>query len=155
MPLASVIVALLLAFLAGCEVSDKDVSWIETDRAAELQRRREGEPLAALFIDPRPADSFECAHIPGAINRSLATFDGEKGIDPRVSQFQFIVVYGQNPGDKSVAAVAKRMMKIGYSDVLAYSGGLDEWSRSRLPTQSGPSATLPPVERSTRRGTSR
>ncbi|MBX3389029.1 MAG: hypothetical protein KF691_06190 [Phycisphaeraceae bacterium] len=148
-------VAISSVILAGCEVSDKDVVWIDTERAVEFQNRRESDPRAALFIDPRPTDSFESAHIPGAINSSLATFDGEKGIDPRIAQFESIVVYGQNAGDKSVAAVAKRMLKIGYSDVFAYSGGLDEWSRSRLPVQTGPSASLPPIEKSTRRGASR
>lgn len=146
---------LACAFLAGCEMTDEKIDWIGTERATEIHNRREDDPRAALFVDPRPAESFESAHIAGAINRSLATFDGEKGIDPRISRFQSIVVYGQNPGDKSVTAVAKRLLTIGYSGVYAYSGGIEEWTSARLPTQSGPGAELPPIEESTRRGINR
>jgi len=141
--------------LAGCEVTDDSVKWINVDRAAELQRERAADPLASIFIDPRPSDSFQAAHIPGAVNMSVASFDGEKGINPRVAQFQTIVVYGQNPGDPSTTAAAKRLLQIGYSGVYGFAGGLDEWKRAARPIEGGPGAPLPPVTSSARRGSSR
>jgi len=141
--------------LAGCEVTDDSVKWIDVDRAAELNRERAADPLASVFIDPRPSDSFQAAHIPGAVNMSVAAFDGEKGINPRVSQFKTIVVYGQNPGDPSTTAAAKRLLQIGYSGVYGFAGGLDDWKRAALPIESGPGAPLPAVTAPSRRGDSR
>jgi rhodanese-related sulfurtransferase len=140
--------------LVGCEVTDDSVNWINLDRAAELQRKRSADPLAAVFIDPRPSDLFQAAHIPGAVNMSVASFDGEKGVNPRVSQFQTIVVYGQNPGDPSTTAAAKRLLKIGYSGVYGFAGGVDEWKRAALPLETGPGTPLPAASAPSRRGES-
>jgi len=145
-----------LVSLAGCQsISDADIEPIGLDQSAALYRQRESEPLSALFIDPRPRDAFESTHIPGAVNLSLAAFDGAKGIDPRIAQFKAIVVYGQNPGDVAAPVVSKRMMQIGYTDVRAFSGGVDEWRRAALPLEAGPSGTLPAAPQSTRRGSTR
>lgn len=152
------IVALVLglASLAGCQsISDQDIEPIGLDQTAALYRHRDSDPLSALFIDPRPRDVFESAHIPGAVNLSLATFDGAKGIDPRISQFKEIVVYGQNPGDVAGPVVSKRMMQIGYADVRAFTGGVDEWRRAALPLETGPSGTLPAPPPTSRRGSAR
>lgn len=151
-------VAILLGTvsLAGCQsISDDDVKPIGLDQSAALYRHRDADPLSALFIDPRPRDKFEAAHIPGAVNLSLASFDGAKGIDPRIAQFKEIVVYGQNPGDVAGPVVSKRMMQIGYADVRAFTGGVDEWRRAALPLESGPSGTLPAPAQTTRRGSTR
>lgn len=152
----SVALVLGLAFLAGCQsISDNDIETIGLDQTAALYRDRDSEPLSALFIDPRPRDAFESAHIPGALNLSLATFDGAKGVDPRISQFKAIVVYGQNPGDVAGPVVSKRMMQIGYADVRAFTGGVDEWRRAALPLETGPSGTLPSAPQTNRRGSAR
>ncbi|MGH7243908.1 MAG: rhodanese-like domain-containing protein [Phycisphaerales bacterium] len=142
--------------LFGCAISDDDVRKIDLDQAAALQHQRETDPLAVLFIDPRPRNTFESSHIPGAINMSLAAFDGAKGIDPRISEFHSIVVYGQNPGDVAGPVVSKRLMQIGYSDVREFAGGVDEWRRAALSLESGPTGVLPPAPPSSiRRGNSR
>ncbi|MBL8876016.1 MAG: hypothetical protein JNM86_09510 [Phycisphaerae bacterium] len=145
-----------IVVLSGCQsVSDNDIEPIGLDQTAALYRQRDADPLSALFIDPRPRDAFESAHIPGAVNLSLATFDGAKGIDPRISQFKEIVVYGQNPGDVAGPVVSKRMMQIGYADVRTFAGGVDEWRRAALPLEDGPSGTLPAPMPTSRRGSTR
>ncbi|MBS0191237.1 MAG: rhodanese-like domain-containing protein [Planctomycetes bacterium] len=133
--------------LAGCEkdTRDSDIVQVKLAEVSELSAETASNPLAVLFIDPRPQTEFEEGHIPGARNLLLTSFNGEKGRDPRISSFNEVIVYGDDPFSPVARAVNKRMLAMDYSDVRFFAGGMKEWKAANLPVETGPSKPLPPA----------
>lgn len=151
------LVALATLALAACEkdTRDTDIVNVKLAEVSEVWQDAKGNPLAVLFIDPRPQPQFEDEHIPGARNLLLTRFDGDKGRDPRITQFRQIIVYGDDPSSPIARAVVKRMLAMDYDEVRLFSGGLKEWKAANLPTERGPSAPLPNARTNTSRGRAR
>lgn len=158
--IATRVVSLLLLGLisgnAACTaIDDNAIEPINLEQLTALKQSAESNPLALLLIDPRPKQDFELAHIPTARNVTLSSLDGAKGIDPRLAQFESIVIYGNDPSSMIARSVDKRLMMIGYSNVRFFPGGLTEWKAANRPTESGPGSPLPKPAASTRRGNAR
>ncbi|MBS0187645.1 MAG: rhodanese-like domain-containing protein [Planctomycetes bacterium] len=145
------------SLLSGCEkdTRDTDIVQVKVAEVSELVQNAEGSPLALLLIDPRPQPEYEEGHIPGARNLLLTRFDGEKGRDPRIVQFDEVIVYGDDPSSPVARAVNKRMLAMDYRNVRFFAGGLDEWKAANLPIETGPSKPLPAAKAATNRGRAR
>ncbi len=102
------------------------------------QTKKEG---FALLIDPRSAREYQAEHLPGAINLALtAVEERQGGVDPKVSQYKNLIVYGDDPGSPVARAMTKRLMATGHKAVRWYSGGLREWVSAGNPTIKKPGA---------------
>lgn len=115
----------LVLALVGCEgmtaVSDADLQVIDIERFLEL---RGDEDAALVVVDVRPAEAFEEAHIPGAINIPLPQLTAQH---PSLINAQHIVVYGKDWDSLLSPAAAKKLIALGYRNVYDLRGGLKQW----------------------------
>lgn len=134
-PRALAALALLGAALAGpmgCRsVSDDS---IRTVGLPEVQRPFQKQDDSVLFIDPRPAEAFAAARIPGARNLRLPDID-IKDPDPALSRYKLLIVYGDNPGSSSARGMVKRLLTAGYKHARLFPGGLDAWKAAGMPIE--------------------
>ena len=111
--------------LQGCKdgpkTSDQSLERIDTKQLDKLLKDTKSR---TVLLDPRPAQAFTEQHLPGAINIPLPDL---RENDPRLAQAKTIVVYGKDWNDRLAPAAAKRLMAIGYKNVLEYRGGLKVW----------------------------
>ncbi|MCU0689223.1 MAG: rhodanese-like domain-containing protein [Phycisphaerales bacterium] len=126
--------------LGGCTktISDAD---IEKDAVTlkDVRRAVDRPGDGTLLIDARPRKDWETARIPSSINLSMTQISGREGErDPRLSAFNKIIVFGDNPGSSAARAMTKKMIMTGYDDVHFFPGGLFEWQGANLPTRQGP-----------------
>ena len=129
----------MLALGPGCarEVDDSKVQLIRIAEVRSLADRQAKSPDASrvILIDARPSKYYDEAHLPGARNIQLSKFDPKGKIDPTISRFDTIVVYGDDPASPEARAVTKRLMVIGYSHVRLFAGGVWDWKRYKYPTE--------------------
>jgi rhodanese-related sulfurtransferase len=87
-------------------------------------------------VDALSPIAFAGAHLPGAINITPDRVDtlAERRIPDRDAE---VVVYCQNPECESSVTVAARLVELGYTNVLHYSGGKQEWREAGLPLERG------------------
>lgn len=139
-PLLTLGLCCLAAFLTACgdKISDADIEFISlSDVRAVVQDK----PGNVRLIDPRSADEYAQARLPGAINLPLVRVSDEKDkLDPALARFKQLIVYGNDPGSAVARAVTKRLMRSGAKDVKLYSGGLSEWTRAGLKVDRDPAS---------------
>jgi rhodanese-related sulfurtransferase len=129
------------AALGGCaksNISDRKIDYINLTRAVELYDKQQKENDTALFIDTRKPERFAQGHIPGAKNMRTPDIDLRYGTDPAITRYKYLILYGENPGQASTHAMAKRMIEAGYNGftkkrVKVYLGGWVEWEITGLP----------------------
>ena len=93
----------------------------------------------AVIIDARSTTEYEEGHIPGAINiphdripEFMDVLNTEVSTDARV------VAYCRSVTCDFSDLLATEMKVIGYQDVSVFSGGWDEWTKAKYPTETGP-----------------
>ncbi|MBL9031801.1 MAG: rhodanese-like domain-containing protein [Phycisphaerae bacterium] len=126
------------AGVGGCErtTRDSDIRPITTSEVWPLyQRVQKGERNAAAFVDPRPQARYDAARIPGALNLTLPKVDAKGPPDPRLTPYNTIVVYGDDPGSATAKGMVKRLILIGHPRVRWYSAGLKEWTARGYPIE--------------------
>ncbi|HEX6654169.1 MAG TPA: rhodanese-like domain-containing protein [Thermoleophilaceae bacterium] len=107
--------------------------------SAEAAKAQIDEGTASLVVDVREPNEFDQGHLPGAINvpRGLLELRADASspvADPGLtaSREARIVVYClKAPGARSVLA-AETLGRMGYSNVVAMQGGLEEWRAAGL-----------------------
>ncbi|MFZ2872883.1 MAG: rhodanese-like domain-containing protein [Phycisphaerales bacterium] len=122
--------AAVLFSITGCEKSTTDAS-IHTISVAEarvLLEQRTKDQRVVLLVDPRAPQDFEAGHIPLAVNLRLKEVPSTSSPDKRYTGYETIVVYGEDPGSASAAAMTKRLIGVGYESVRLLVGGLAEWA---------------------------
>jgi rhodanese-related sulfurtransferase len=93
------------------------------------KKRSEGEPF--VLVDVLSHDHFERVHLPGAVNvpldriRELAPL--LFGIDDE------IIVYCANLHCTASPTAAKLLEQIGFTNILDFAGGIQEWLDAGLP----------------------
>jgi len=100
-----------------------------------LGLHREG---VTQFMDARSMESYEAAHIPGAVPLPVGEFqerlsEATEGLgkeDP-------IVTYCSGAGCHSSVRLAEQLIAAGFVNVKAFLGGWEEWTQAKLPTESG------------------
>lgn len=99
---------------------------------ASLQRKLEhGDEF--LLVDALPPMSYAHSHLPGAIN--LPPERVNVATTKRIAKDAEIVVYCANPECESSVETAERLVALGFTNVLHYPGGKNEWRESELPLE--------------------
>lgn len=141
MPRAIFAIACLgvLVGFAGCngegKTSDADVQQVtEPDLRTYLGER------GTLLLDVRKPELYRQGHLPGAINIFLADL---RQRDPRLDDAERIVVYAGGWTDPLSGSGVKQLIKLGYTDVYEFKGGVEVWEDSggQLVRQDGPGGT--------------
>ena len=98
----------------------------------ELKQRMEN-PKPFILADARDVESYENAHIPGAIpipaeevNRMADLYDRELDVITYCGSYQC----------PASTMAAKEFMKKGFRHVWDYKGGIKEWAESGNPVES-------------------
>jgi rhodanese-related sulfurtransferase len=90
-------------------------------------------------VDALPQSYYDQQHLPGAINLIDSDVDARAaGLLP--DRTSTVVTYCSNPACGNSKAVARRLEKLGYSDVRTYPGGIQDWVDAGLPTHATPAA---------------
>ena len=123
---------LAVCVLFGCEhsISDKTIEYISTDQVRQYMDKLDKKPYRMVLIDPRAPEDYASAHLPGARNVQPPAIKPNRRRDPELKRFKYLVVYGENPGSTLARAMAKRLLKAGYSGVRLYLGGLEQWAEA-------------------------
>jgi 3-mercaptopyruvate sulfurtransferase SseA len=133
---------LVLTGLTGCnnEITDADIRNIDIGEVRALTLRQAAEPDARLIvlIDPRAQARYDAAHLPGARNIKLPQVPEKTSIDPSISAFKHVIVYGTDPGNAAARAMTKRLMHVGYKGVRLFAGGVSEWIETGYAVESAP-----------------
>jgi 3-mercaptopyruvate sulfurtransferase SseA len=120
--------------MTGCEtVSDRTVRYWDVAQARKAWLESLKEPTELLVVDPRPAEQYRTAHIPGAVSLAIPQVrDGTLRVQTAggsrlAKEYETILVYGSDPGSGVALAMAKRMLTLGFEDVYVLRGGLIAW----------------------------
>ncbi len=123
----SLVGGLLVGGLAGCQsganVSDENLTTV--DIATLRSWLGEAKKKHLVVVDVRQAEAYEAGHIPGAIHMTLPQI---RANEPRLAHAKTIVVYGSTWTDPLTPAAVKRLLALGYTDVVGYRGGWEDWS---------------------------
>jgi len=101
-------------------------SWIEPARATQLINRED-----ALVLDVRDPGEYGTGHILGARNLPLARIDAGE-VDIKVKEKPLILCC--DTGNRSSKAAAA-LKKLGFTNVVNLSGGIDAWRQAGLPVE--------------------
>lgn len=105
---------------------------ISTD---ELRARLDDE-RAPVLIDARSPASFERAHLPGAVSgKSDDIVEQAESLAP--DREATVIAYTGDSTCRRALRAAERLEGLGYTDVLVYEGGLEEWRGEGLPVEQG------------------
>lgn len=93
-----------------------------------------GEEL--LLLEALPRTSYEQVHLPGALNLPL---DELEELAPRLvpDRDAQIVVYCKDEACRNSELAARRLRRLGYTNVRDYAPGKAEWIAAGLPVERG------------------
>jgi len=132
-PVAALGLLALLLAMPACnqvpEVTDEDITLIDDIQLIELLQ----ENPDLLIIDVRPDYRYRLSHIPNAINIPLPELTPD---DPRLTELNHVVVYGDGPRNTLSQAAAKKLLAGGQLHVSDFRGGMDVWNRNSRHTES-------------------
>lgn len=139
---------LVCATLTGCSksnISDRKIDYINLTDAVKLFEKQQHDKHTALFIDTRKPERFAQGHIPGAKNMRTPSIDLRYGTDPELTNYKNLIIYGENPGQATTHAMAKRMLEAGYNGygkhrIKVYLEGWVEWEITGLDIEVGEQA---------------
>jgi rhodanese-related sulfurtransferase len=86
-----------------------------------------------VIVDALPPMSYAHSHLPGAINLPPERVDART--TRQLSKDAEIVVYCSGPECESSTETADRLVALGFTNVLHYPGGKNEWRRYELPLE--------------------
>ena len=103
---------------------------------AELRDLIEANAAAVTLVEALPAQYFEDAHLPGAINIPH-TEVRELAPELLPDKDAAIVVYCANLPCPNSGIAAHVLTKLGYTNVRDYAEGKDDWREAGLPLEQG------------------
>lgn len=80
-----------------------------------------------ILLDARGADSYKSGHIEGALSFPLKDMD-ETNAKTLLKKDSKIIVYCASFGCHASTAAAKKLLELGYKNVVDYKGGIKEWT---------------------------
>jgi rhodanese-related sulfurtransferase len=108
--------------------------WIDSDyQEIDVRKAKELITAGVPFIDSRPANLFDKGTIEGAINIFPTKFEEKKGILPK-DRTKPVVIFCQGYSCVLSHEIAKKLMDLGYQNVLVYAGGYPEWEKIYAPS---------------------
>ncbi len=118
-------------------ITDSEAAEAEGIRYVAIDRVQELIESGHTVIDARSAADFDGGHIPGAI--LVDYYDLGHYLDdllPRLSRGEDIVIYCSGPSCDDSELLARELFALGYTKVLVFKGGIEEWEETGLPLQS-------------------
>lgn len=92
-----------------------------------------------IIIDARQQLEFELGHIPGALNIPIDKFEVEyTKFSDLLKQYNSIVTYCSEMSCTDSELMAQKLIDMGYTTVLVYKGGYDEWLTIGYPIEKVP-----------------
>ncbi len=139
---------LLAAGLAGCSgrsTSDRNLLLIDPDQAQKLVGEHKiwfglAGRGRGTWVDPRTESNFRAGHIPGAINLPFQDLATERD---RLSDYDVLIVYGDDYHDPKAVGMSKRLVELGFKDVRTLRGGLRAWTAAGNPLETGERSATP------------
>jgi rhodanese-related sulfurtransferase len=105
---------------------------VETVTREELKAKMDrGEDF--VLVDALGPEHYESSHLPGAVNLPYEFVDEAGRVLP--DKGAVIVVYCMNAGCSASGEEARELEEMGYSRVLHYAGGKQDWIRAGLPVE--------------------
>jgi rhodanese-related sulfurtransferase len=102
--------------------------------AEELLRRIE-DGVDFVLVDALAPMIYAHSHLPGSINLPPSDVRPERLARRIPDRRTEIVVYCANPSCEDSIATGERLQRLGYTNVLHYPGGKDEWRERGLPLE--------------------
>lgn len=100
---------------------------MRTINADQMERERTG----AVVIDVLPEESFERAHLPGAVNIPVGDEDFlERVADEAPTKDTKIIVYCADEACQASPKAAKKLEGAGYTNIVDFEGGLKGWRQA-------------------------
>lgn len=89
-----------------------------------------------ILVEALPPEYYRKAHLPGALNLPVDEVDS---LAPTLlpDRSAEIIVYCANSPCRNSATVSRRLSALGYTNILDYDEGKDDWTDAGLPTESG------------------
>ena len=105
---------------------------ISYDQLRKLMEARE----EILLVNVLSAQNFKEAHIPGSINIPLEETDFETQVEEAVDgKDKKIIVYCAGFECNASRKAAEKLEHAGFSNVMAYEGGIKEWQKKAAEQQ--------------------
>lgn len=96
-------------------------------------KRRVNQEKPYILADARDLDSYDSAHIPGAISVPADEVDQLAGnYDSNID----VITYCSSYACQASTLAAKKFLQHGFKNVLDYKGGLEEWEKQGNPVES-------------------
>jgi rhodanese-related sulfurtransferase len=125
--------------LGGIDVAirtRKDSAMTPTITRPQLQARLHD---GLVLVDTLPSSYYAQQHLPGALNLVAEDVDS-RAAELLPDKDARIVTYCSNRACSNSAQVAARLESLGYTRVLRYEDGIEDWVGADLPTE-GPAST--------------
>ena len=105
---------------------------VETVTHGELKAKMDrGDDF--VLVDALGREHYESSHLPGAVNLPYEFVDEAGRVLP--DKEAEIIVYCMNVGCSASDEEARELEEMGYSRVLLYAGGKQDWIRAGLPVE--------------------
>ena len=133
---------LLGLVIGGCTptTTDKDIRYISGAEVLKVMAdaKADGDRMRMVLIDPRPEAEYEAGHIEGAWHMTLPMVPVGRSPQTNLNSYEWIVVYGNDPGSATARGMSKRLIANGYSpDIYLYAGGMLDWTRQGGSVETG------------------
>jgi rhodanese-related sulfurtransferase len=100
------------------------------------QLRRELDAAThPIVVDVLPPKDFRASHLPSAINVPIGPYFDQQIQRAVPDKNQRVVVYCRNNECAASEQAADAMERAGYTNVMRYQGGIDEWTETGLPVE--------------------
>jgi len=107
---------------------EQKVKFISKEELFEMMENKED----IIVVEVLPKEDYDAGHIPFAINIPVNLLDTQAlALLPRKDQR--IVVYCSSFICTASTGAARKLQSMGYTNVLDYKGGKQDWSRADLP----------------------
>jgi rhodanese-related sulfurtransferase len=114
-------------------MADSDES-MRTVTADELLHKIESG-ASFVLVDALAPMAYAHSHLPGAINLPPVDVDASRAARRIPDRSTEIVVYCANPECEDSIETGRRLQEVGYTNVVHYPGGKNEWRDLGLPLE--------------------
>ena len=100
---------------------------------ARTLRERLASDHRPVLVNALAREAFDDARIPGSI--SIPAGDALRVAPDVLARDQAIVVYCSSRSCTASPTLAQKLVDIGFTEVIDFEGGVDEWERAGYPMQ--------------------
>ena len=119
-------------------VGENNDAGTEGIRVIGIERMREIVESGGMVIDARTPGEYEDGHIPSAI--LLDYYEMARYLDDVLSLIEpggEITLYCTGPTCEDSELLARELYAMGYTNILVFKGGYEEWVAAGLPVETG------------------